>query len=79
LEAVFHHESLDVYQVGLEFIRWWGGLPGSQELIDRVCRESDETATGVVLNIAEGNGRYSELDHRRFLDIAGTAAVKAAA
>ena len=35
--------------------------------------------TSVVLNIAEGNGRYSELDHRRFLDVAEGLAVKVAA
>jgi 23S rRNA-intervening sequence protein len=29
--------------------------------------------------VAEGNGRYSELDHRRFLEIAAGSAVKAAA
>ena len=39
----------------------------------------DKTATSVVLNVAEGNGRYSELDHRRFLEVAATLAVKAAA
>ena len=43
------------------------------------CREVDESATSVVLNVAEGNGRYSDLDHRRFLEIAATSAVKAAA
>jgi hypothetical protein len=32
----------------------------------------------VVLNIAEGNGRYAELDHHRFLQIAQSAAVKGA-
>ena len=32
-----------------------------------------------MLNVAEGNGRYSEVDHRRFLEIAATSAVKAAA
>jgi four helix bundle protein len=32
-----------------------------------------------VLNVAEGNGRYSELDHRRFVEIAAASAVKAAA
>jgi hypothetical protein len=31
-----------------------------------------------VLNIAEGNGRYAELDHQRFLQIAQSAAVKGA-
>ena len=31
------------------------------------------------MNMAEGNGRYSELDHRRFLEMAATSAVKAVA
>jgi four helix bundle protein len=78
LEILFHHESLDVYQVGLDFMRWFVGLPGGRELTDRLCREADKSATSVVLNVAEGNGRYSELDHRRFLEIAGASAVKAA-
>ena len=79
MEVLFHHESLDVYQVGLEFMRWFVSLPGSGELSDRLCREVDKSATSVVLNVAEGNGRYSEVDHRRFLEIAATSAVKAAA
>jgi four helix bundle protein len=79
LEALFHHEALDLYQVGLDFIRWFVGLPGGMELSNRLCREVDKSATSIVLNVAEGNGRYSELDHRRFLEIAATSAVKAAA
>jgi four helix bundle protein len=79
LEVLFHHESLDVYQVGLEFMRWFVCLPGGGELSDRLCREVDKSATSVVLNVAEGNGRYSELDHRRFLEIAAASAVKTAA
>ena len=39
----------------------------------------DKAATSVVLNVAEGNGRYSELDHRRFLEITASSAVKATA
>jgi four helix bundle protein len=54
-------------------------LPGAKELSDRLCREIDHSATSLVLNIAEGNGRYSELDHRRFLEIAASSAVKASA
>ena len=79
LEILFHHESLDVYQVGLDFVRWFIELPGAMELADRLCREIDKSATSVVLNVAEGNGRYSELDHRRFLEMAAASAVKAAA
>lgn len=33
----------------------------------------------MVLNLAEGNGRYAEQDRRSFLDIAEASAVKAAA
>jgi four helix bundle protein len=76
---LFHHESLDVYRVGLDFIRWFVGVPGGRELTERLCREIDNSGTSVVLNVAEGNGRYSELDHHRFLEIAGASVVKAAA
>jgi four helix bundle protein len=77
--ALFHHESLDMYKVGLAFMRWFINVPGVSELPDRLCREIDKTATSAVLNVAEGNGRYSELDHRRFLEVAAASAVKAAA
>ena len=60
-------------------MRWFIGLPGGGDLRDRLCREVDKAATSVVLNVAEGNGRYSELDHRRFLEIAANSAVKATA
>ena len=76
VEILFHHESLDVYRVGLEFMRWFIRLPGGGDLRDRLCREVDKAATSVVLNVAEGNGRYSELDHRRFLEIAANSAVR---
>lgn len=79
LEPLFHHETLDVYRVALEVMRWINQLPGGQDLPSRFHRQVDEGATSVLLNIAEGNGRYSELDHRRFLDTACAAAVKVAA
>ena len=37
------------------------------------------TAVSAFLNIAEGNGRYAQLDHRRFLDLVESSAVKVAA
>ncbi len=44
-EVLFHHESLDVYQVGLDFMRWFVSLPGGRELSDRLCREVDTHQT----------------------------------
>lgn len=78
-EPLFHHETLDVYRIGLQFMRWLSSLPGAEELCDRTYRQLDKAATSLLLNIAEGNGRYSELDHRRFLDVAAASAVKSAA
>jgi four helix bundle protein len=78
-EVLFHHERLDVYRVGLELMRWLCSLPGGQELSDRTDRRLDQAATSLLLNIAEGKGRYSELDHHRFLEVAAAAAVKSAA
>jgi four helix bundle protein len=78
-EVLFPHERLDVYQVGLEFMRWFHALPAGAELSSRLYRQVDKAATSVVLNIAERNGRYPEGDRRSFLDIAESSAVKAAA
>ncbi len=78
LEPLFHHDGLEVYRVALSFMEWLVSLPESKELSNRLFRQVDEAGTCIVLNIAEGNGRYAELDHLRFLQIAQTAAVKAA-
>ena len=77
-EPVFHHEGLDVYQRALGFMEWFVSRPGAKELSNRLFRQLDEAGTSVVLNIAEGNGRYAELDHHRFLQIAQSAAVQGA-
>jgi four helix bundle protein len=75
---LFHHEGLEVYQVALGFMEWLVSQPAAKELSNRLFRQLDEAGTSVVLNIAEGNGRYAELDHHRFLQIAQCAAVKGA-
>ena len=77
-EPVFHHEGLEVYQMALGFMEWFVSRPEAKELANRLFRQLDEAGTSVVLNIAEENGRYAELDHHRFLQIAQSAAVKGA-
>ena len=76
--VLFHHEGLDVYRVALGFMEWFVSRPGAKELSNRLLRRIDEAGTSIALNIAEGNGRYAELDHHRFLQIAQSSAVKAA-
>jgi four helix bundle protein len=75
---LFNHERLDVYRVSLRFMRWFVALGPAQELT-APFRPVDKAATSVVLNIAEGNGRYARLDHKRFLQVAQSSAIKAAA
>ena len=82
---MFPHEKLHVYDRALEFVarasNWVAGWDKKHAVSDQLSSASDsldESLTGVMLNIAEGNGRYSHLDHRRFLDIAGGCAVKGA-
>jgi four helix bundle protein len=58
---------------------WFHALPAGSELSSRLYRQVDKAVTSVILNVAEGNGRYPDGDRRRFLDIAQGSAVKAAA
>jgi four helix bundle protein len=77
-KPLFHHETLDVYQAGLAFFEWFSSQPQANDLSNRLFRQMDEAGTSMVLNIAEGNGRYAHLDHHRFLQIAQSAAVRVA-
>jgi four helix bundle protein len=77
--VIFPHEHLDVYQVGVEFMRWFHALPAGAELSSRLLRQVDKAATSIILNIAERNGRYPEGERQSFLDIAEASTVKAAA
>jgi four helix bundle protein len=77
-EPIFHHEGLEVYRTALAFMEWFVCQAAAKELSNRLFRQLDEAGTSVVLNIAEGNGRYAEVDHQHFLQIAQSAAVKGA-
>jgi four helix bundle protein len=74
----FSHETLDVYRVALDVIRLLFTSVLWETNDTRVLRDVDETATSMVLNIAEGNGRFAELDHQRFLGIANRSAIRLA-
>lgn len=75
----FHHEQLDVYVVAIEVMRWFCESESSAKLPVRLFRKLDAFATSIVLNIAEGNGRYTEKDQRSFLQIAHQSTIKLAA
>ena len=73
------HEKLRVYQQSLEFISWleplWPVIPAKLSVRDQL----DRASTSIPLNIAEGNGRFTEKDRCRFFDIARGSALECAA
>src|ERR1043166_7443297 len=75
----FHHEKLTVYQRALEFASW------SQDLIESVAKRTstrdhlERAGHSIALNIAEGNGKFSQKDRARFFQIAHGSALESAA
>ena len=76
----FGHEQLDVYRAAIEYVGWahrvCAGLKGDQ----RSTKDQFLCASqSIPLNIAEGNGKVSEADRRRFFEIARGSALECAA
>jgi four helix bundle protein len=76
---MFDHEKLDVYRVGLEFVQWvydhCAGLSGIARFPrDQLFRSSQS----IIQNIAEGNGKRSGPERRRYLEIARGSAMESA-
>ena len=74
------HERLDVYDLALEFLVLANGiiegLPrGRSHLSDQFTRAS----LSIVLNLAEGAGKHSKLDKRRYYVTARGSAAESAA
>ena len=75
----FHHEKLTVYQRALEFAGW------SQDLIESLTKRTstrdhlERAGDSIALNIAEGNGKFSQKDRARFFQIAHGSALECAA
>jgi four helix bundle protein len=74
------HERLDVYQLSLDFLVFANNLVdslprGHSHVVDQLSR----AATSIVLNLAEGAGKYSRPDKRRFYLTARGSATESAA
>lgn len=76
----FDHERLDVYQLSLQFtafaVRLVAAFSGDLRSIrDQLVRASQS----IPLNIAEGNGKRSPAERKRFFEIARGSATESAA
>ena len=76
----FRHEELDVYQLALTYVAFAFELSGRLEGSVRHARDQLLRASqSIPLNIAEGNGKASEGDRRRFFEIARGSTLECAA
>jgi four helix bundle protein len=76
----FGHEQLDVYQISIHYVSWAYNLAKRLTGVDRHARDQLLRASqSIALNIAEGNGKGSDADRRRFFEIARGSALECAA
>jgi len=74
------HERLDVYQISLEYASWMYPFAKRLNGIDRFARDQWLRASqSIPLNIAEGNGKGTFSDQRRFYEIARGSAMECSA
>jgi four helix bundle protein len=75
----FGHEKLDVYRTAIEYVglvyRQCERLKGHSNAKDQLLRASQ----AIPLNIAEGNGKATEGDRRRYFEIARGSALECGA
>lgn len=79
MKAYFDHERLDVYHEAIAFCGWAGELIGDLTARAAVKDQLDRASTSIPLNIAEGNGKFSERDRARYFEIARGSALECAA
>jgi four helix bundle protein len=75
----FGHEKLDVYRTAIEYVGWayrhCEALKGHRNARDQLLRASQS----IPLNIAEGNGKATHGDRRRYFEIARGSALECGA
>ncbi len=76
----FGHEQLDVYRLAIDYMAWPYVLAKELSGVDRHARDQLlRSAQSILLNIAEGNGKGTNADRRRFFEIARESAMECAA
>jgi len=79
MNRVFDHEKLEVYQESLAFVSWLEPMMQKLPKTIAVRDQLDRASTSIVLNLAEGNGKFTRPDRCRFFDIARGSALECAA
>lgn len=75
----FDHEKLNVYKESIKFVEFTDSILKKLDHKLKVYDQLDRASTSIVLNIAEGNGKYSSKDRCRYFDISRGSALESAA
>jgi len=75
---LFSHEDLDVYQAELQLVSWLEQVSSQLACSADLLSKLDRSTTSIVLNTAEGNGRFTGTDQVKFLGIAYKGTVQSA-
>ena len=70
MKIYFDHEKLEVYKKALAFAQWVETVLERVPKSAAVHNQLDRARTSIVLNIPEGNGRFTPADRCKFFDIA---------
>src|SRR5436190_19777363 len=79
MKIYFDHEKLDVYQEAIGFCGWVGEFPSAISAKAAAKDQLHRASTSLPLNIAEGNGKFSDKDRFRFFEMARGCALECAA
>jgi four helix bundle protein len=79
MNYLFDHEKLEVYRASLAFVAWLEPILQKLPRAIAVRDQLDRASTSIVLNLAEGNGKFTSPDRCRFFDIARGSALECAA
>ena len=79
MDFYFDHEKLEVYRIAIQFVAW-------SEILLEDCKGKaasakkhlDEASSSIPNNIAEGNGKWSKKDRKKFLEVARGSALECA-
>ena len=79
MNPLFDHDKLQVYEESLAFVAWLEPMMQKLPKTIAVRDQLDRASTSIVLNLAEGNGKFTLPDRCRFFDMARGSALECAA
>ena len=75
----FDHENLRVYTEAINFVSWVNIFLDRIPKRFAIYNQMDRASTSIVLNIAEGNGKFTAPDRCKHFDIARGSSLECAA